>query len=94
MTDNFWNGKRVIVTGGAGFLGSFVIQKLKEHGATDIVIPTIQKYNLIDRDDIRRMYKEELSGVEPKNVVVIHLAAHVGERRYLSRHLCWLVLGA
>ena len=78
MTENFWNGKRVIVTGGAGFLGSFVIKKLKEHGATDIFIPTIQKYNLVDREDIRRMFKEVLWGVEPKNMVVIHLAAHVG----------------
>ena len=78
MTDHFWNGKRVIVTGGAGFLGSFVIKKLKEHGATDIFIPTIQKYNLVDRDDIRRMFKEVLWGAEAKNVVIIHLAAHVG----------------
>ena len=78
MTDHFWNGKRVIVTGGAGFLGSFVIKKLKEHGATDIFIPTIQKYNLVDRDDIRRMFKEVLWGTEAKNVVIIHLAAHVG----------------
>ncbi len=78
MTDHFWNGKRVIVTGGDGFLGSFVIKKLKEHGATDIFIPTIQKYNLVDRDDIRRMFKEVLWGAEAKNVVIIHLAAHVG----------------
>ena len=78
MADNFWNGKRVIVTGGAGFLGSYVIKKLKEHGATDIFVPTIQKYNLVDRDDIRRMFKEVLWGVEAKNIVIIHLAAHVG----------------
>ena len=44
----------VLVTGGAGFLGSFVIEKLKLHGATDIYIPRIEEYNLVDRDDIRR----------------------------------------
>ena len=38
MTENFWQDKKVIVTGGAGFLGSFVIEKLKGRGATDIFI--------------------------------------------------------
>ncbi|HEY3311118.1 MAG TPA: GDP-L-fucose synthase [Anaerolineales bacterium] len=78
MTDQFWAGKRVVVTGGAGFLGSFVIRKLKDHGATDIIIPRIENYNLVDRDDIRRMYKDTLQGLDPQNLVVIHLAAHVG----------------
>ncbi len=77
-TDNFWKNKRVVVTGGAGFLGSFVIAKLKERGAIDIFIPRIEDYNLIDRDDIRRLYKDTLQGINPKNMVVIHLAAHVG----------------
>ena len=78
MTENFWMDKRVILTGGAGFLGSFVTEKLKARGATDIFIPRIENYNLIDRDDIRRLYKETLQGIDPKNMVVIHLAAHVG----------------
>ena len=44
----FWQDKRVIVTGGAGFLGSFVIEKLKERGvrAERIFIPRIENYNL------------------------------------------------
>jgi GDP-L-fucose synthase len=74
----FWSGKHVILTGGAGFLGSFVTQKLKERGATDIFIPRIEDYNLVDPADIRRMYADALQGVDPKNVVVIHLAANVG----------------
>jgi GDP-L-fucose synthase len=78
MTENFWQNKKVIVTGGAGFLGSFVIAKLKAHGATDIYIPTIENFNLVDPNDIRRLYDETLKGVDPKNVVIIHLAAHVG----------------
>lgn len=79
MNENFWQGKRVIVTGGAGFLGSFVTEKLKQRGATNIFIPRIENYNLIDRDDIRRLYNDNLDdGLDPKNLVVIHLAANVG----------------
>ena len=76
--ENFWGKKRIVVTGGAGFLGSFVIQKLKDAGATDIFIPRIENYNLVDRDDIRRLYKDSLNNIDPQNLVVIHLAAHVG----------------
>ena len=39
MGKGYWQDKRVIVTGGTGFLGSFVISKLREQGATDIFIP-------------------------------------------------------
>ncbi|MBI5354636.1 MAG: GDP-L-fucose synthase [Chloroflexi bacterium] len=78
MAEIFWKNKRVIVTGGAGFLGSFVTAKLKERGATDIFIPRIEDYNLVDPNDIKRMYVDSLQGVDPKNVVIIHLAANVG----------------
>jgi len=77
-SSTYWKDKRVILTGGAGFLGSFVTAKLRERGATDIFIPTIEEYNLVDANDIRRMYANSLKGVEPGNVVVIHLAANVG----------------
>ena len=77
-SSTYWKDKRVIVTGGAGFLGSFVTAELRERGATDIFIPTIEEYNLVDANDIRRMYVNSLKGVDPKNVVVIHLAANVG----------------
>src|SRR5262245_24962444 len=73
----YWNDKCVIVTGGAGFLGSFVIEKLKQRGATDVFIPRTQNYNLIDTNDIRRMYANTLKNVDPKNVIIIHLAANV-----------------
>ena len=78
MAENFWQNKKVIVTGGAGFLGSFVIEKLKQRGATDIFIPRIENYNLVDPNDIKRLYADNLKGVDPKNVVIIHLAANVG----------------
>jgi GDP-L-fucose synthase len=78
MSDNFWDGKRAIVTGGAGFLGSFVTEKLGERGAHDIFIPRIENYNLIEPRGIEQMYADALQGVRPENVVVIHLAANVG----------------
>ena len=78
MAGTFWNGKRVIVTGGAGFLGSFVTGKLTERGARDIFVPRIEDYNLIEPQGIEAMYSEALGGVKPDDVVLIHLAANVG----------------
>lgn len=78
MAENFWNDKRVIVTGGGGFLGSFVIEKLKKNGATDIFVPRKKEYDLTQREAIERLYVDALKGVDPKNVVIIHLAANVG----------------
>ena len=72
--------KKVIVTGGAGFLGSFVTEKLKGRGVTAerIFIPRIENYNLVDANDIKRLYADHVKDVDPKNVVIIHLAANVG----------------
>lgn len=64
-------GKRVCVTGGAGFLGSFVTEKLKKRGA-NVFIPTIEEYDLVQQDSIRRM----LNDSNPE--IIIHLAAQVG----------------
>ncbi len=68
----FWQDKRVCVTGGAGFLGSYVTAKLAERGAKEIFVPRIEQYNLTERDDIRRM----LDDAKPD--LVIHLAALAG----------------
>lgn len=73
MTDNsFWQDKRVCVTGGAGFLGSFVTKGLQERGAKEVFIPTIEKYDLVQIDSINQMYAD----CNPD--IVIHLAAMVG----------------
>lgn len=72
MTENFWEKKRVTVTGGAGFLGSHLIEKLKQRGCGNIFVPVIEKYDLVDKDSIIRMYKDS------KPDIVIHLAAIVG----------------
>jgi GDP-L-fucose synthase len=71
-TSNFWKGRRVCVTGGAGFLGSFIIEKLHLRGAQDIFIPTIEKYDLVDGDSIDQMLDDS------KPDIIIHLAAQVG----------------
>ena len=78
MAESFWTNKRVVVTGGGGFLGSFVVEKLKERGATDIFIPRKRDYDLTQREAIERLYADVLKGVDPKDVVIIHLAANVG----------------
>ena len=56
MTENnFWTNKRVCITGGAGFLGSHLIENLKGRGATDIFVPKIEDYNLVEIADVQRM---------------------------------------
>lgn len=67
-----WNQTRVVVTGGAGFLGSFVTEKLRQRGCRDIFVPRSSEYDLRDRDAIQRLYEETSPDI------VIHLAAVVG----------------
>jgi len=69
---DFWTGKRVLITGGAGFLGSFVVDKLRERGCREIIVPRSSKCDLRDRDAILSLYRK----VRPH--IVIHLAAVVG----------------
>ncbi len=77
--NDFWKDKRVIVTGGAGFLGSFIVEKLKVSGAAQIFIPTIDQYNLVDGAAIKRMYADAFqTGDKALKTIVIHLAALAG----------------
>jgi len=64
-------GKRVVVTGGSGFLGSFVVEALRQRGVEPF-IPRSRDFNLVEMADVRRLYKEA------KPDLVIHLAAVVG----------------
>jgi len=72
INNNFWNNKRVCVTGGAGFLGKVVVRKLKERGVKDVFIPHIEDYDLTKLQDINRMLEDS------KPDLIIHLAAQVG----------------
>jgi len=98
MENNYWMDKRVIITGGAGFLGSFVVRKLIQRGAVDILIPRIEHYDFTDRDSIDQLLDDTMlpldrrpahlipdrftpvvqPDLKPADLVILHLAAHVG----------------
>ncbi len=68
----FFENRRVVVTGGAGFLGGYVTERLQKRGCKNILVPKIEDYDLVSIDDINRMYEDM------KPDIVIHLAAVVG----------------
>jgi GDP-L-fucose synthase len=72
QSDTFWRNRRVCVTGGAGFLGSYILKKLSERGVAQVFVPRIEAYDLVRVEDIRRM----LDDARPD--LIIHLAALAG----------------
>jgi len=73
MTGGYWDGKSVVVTGGAGFLGSHLVETLRARSDdVDIVVPRSSSYDLRNRGEIRAL----LQSADPD--VVVHLAATVG----------------
>ena len=68
----FWRDKRVVVTGGSGFLGSYVVEALAARGAERVFVPRRRDYDLCELANIRRLLQDT------KPDVVIHLAARVG----------------
>jgi len=69
---DYFRQRRIVVTGGAGFLGRYVCEGLRRRGCEQILVPTIEEYDLVRMADVERMYEV----MRPD--VVIHLAAVVG----------------
>src|SRR4051812_12705061 len=67
-----WSKERVLVTGGAGFLGGFVLEELRRRGASSVVVPRTRDYDLVELDAVRSLYRDA------RPTIVIHLAARVG----------------
>lgn len=72
MSSDYWKNRRVCVTGGAGFLGSYVVAHLKQAGCASIFIPRSAEFDLRDTLCIKRLF--EIARPD----IVIHLAAVVG----------------
>ena len=68
----FWKDKKVIVTGGSGFLGSFVVEKLQQRGAAEVFVPRSSQYDLRTSNGIAKMLNDFDANM------VIHLAALAG----------------
>jgi GDP-L-fucose synthase len=64
--------KRITVTGGAGFLGAYVVRKLKESGCENIFVPKRSDYDLVNNEAVKKLYRDAAPDI------VIHLAARVG----------------
>jgi len=69
---SFWEDKKVVVTGGAGFLGSFIVEKLRTRGCKEVYVPRSAQYDLVQIEAVRQLYQD----TNPN--IVIHLAAKVG----------------
>ncbi|MEO8377709.1 MAG: GDP-L-fucose synthase [Candidatus Sumerlaeota bacterium] len=72
MPNSFWSKRRVTITGGGGFLGSYVVNKLRQRGCESVFVPRKKDYDLTSEDAVIAMYEDS------RPDIVIHMAAAVG----------------
>ena len=70
--ERFWQTKRVVVTGGAGFLGAQIVRELEARGCRSIFAPRKREYDLREREAVQRLLKDSAPQL------IIHAAGHVG----------------
>src|ERR1700726_1528128 len=68
----FWDTRRVVVTGGHGFLGWFVVKRLRAAGCQEVTVPRSREYDLREKSEALRLYKDA------RPDIFVHLAAVVG----------------
>ena len=66
------SSKKIAVTGGTGFLGRHVVEKLKQRGCNNLIVVSSKNYNLVEAESVKKFYEK----TRPE--IVIHLAARVG----------------
>jgi GDP-L-fucose synthase len=72
VSSGFWSRRRVMVTGGTGFLGGHVVDRLREAGCREVFVPRRAEYDLTEPQAVARAYRDA------RPDVVLHLAAEVG----------------
>jgi GDP-L-fucose synthase len=72
LSAEFWAGRRVLVTGGTGFLGSHVVDQVRAAGCRDVFVPRRAEFDLTQPEAVERVYEQA------RPDVVLHLAAEVG----------------